>query len=177
MANEERPNPWYPLTLFKAFSATNSINHELANATYSGAKADFPENINLSNIYSKLIEETGRWTERYGSDLIISIDALRREFDAIRHDPDFESKSTIHAFGIRRDGVDGNLFLMSRLYESSRAKISEYVNVDANYRKILLLEMDYAAEDGYFNSIRVTATLRDATTSFLRIEEDDKAYL
>ena len=68
--------------------------------------------INASDIQTKLIQITGRFCERYASDLICTLSDL----DPFLHHIciDKSDRWTI-AVGIRESGVDGNLFLLSRL--------------------------------------------------------------
>ena len=71
--------------------------------------------INYSSILTKLIQEAGRWTERYASDLFIGW----TEIDGILSNPITESTSRIFAF--RESGVDGDTF-----YENRKSNLYYY---------------------------------------------------
>ena len=70
--------------------------------SYSPSKGKWE--INYSSILTKLIQEAGRWTERYASDLFLGWE----EIDEILSNPITESTSRIFAF--REAGVDGDIF-------------------------------------------------------------------
>ena len=72
------------------------------NGSYSPSKGKWE--INYSSILTKLIQEAGRWTERYASDLFLGW----KEIDEILSNPITESTSRIFAF--REAGVDGDIF-------------------------------------------------------------------
>lgn len=65
--------------------------------------------INHSGILTRLIQEAGRFCERFASDLFLDWKSVEKWIEnAERGD------STVYLFGFRRDGVDGNSFIMSR---------------------------------------------------------------
>lgn len=161
-----------PETIKNAFDASGK-QKTLASGEFFGRRNRLEDDINLSSIYDKLIRETGRWTERYASDLLIDIDAFKRQLAEITHRDTFDPEDSyedIFGFGIRRDGVDGNAFIMSRLIGTVH-KPYNYVCVSHEYRKILLLKVCYLMDDE--KGFRFEAELRDATDSFSRIAETD----
>ena len=83
--------------------------------------------INYSTILTKLIQEAGRWCERYASDLFIDWISLMEKLA----DRNFEGGCFI--FGFRRDGVDHTSYILSRLNDGES---KEY------YRSIWRLEVE-----------------------------------
>ena len=70
-------------------------------------------NINMSQIYTVLIQEAGRWCEDYASDLLIDIESIKYVLD---HPDDWEGNKNCRKengrevaeflIGFRRNGVD-----------------------------------------------------------------------
>lgn len=81
----------------KVYTATGYVS------SYSG-KYD----INDSSILTRLIQEAGRYCERFASDLFIDWKAVERKIDSA------DALDLVFLFGFRRDGVDGNSFILSR---------------------------------------------------------------
>lgn len=123
-------------------------------------------NINISDIQDAVIRDTGRFTERYAGDVLYDLRTLDRLVSKHRVEPDEDS---IVPFAIRRDGVDGTAFLMSRLQNECLDRISGFVNPLRCYRRILAARV-ITAPDGY-----VSVFLRDLTDSFLRMDPDEQA--
>lgn len=101
--------------------------HFVESQTFNGLFWD----INYSSILSKLINETGRFVERYASDLFISWESIKKSLA----NPDYTGGK--YLFGLREDGVDGNSFVVSRLnnYKTYAEKLSGI------YRKLYMLEI------------------------------------
>jgi len=110
--------------LFKTHGATKQV---LSSATGQG------RDINLSSIADILIENTGRFCEQYLSDLFITWDGVRQLIDK----PVSEDTSNIIVFAIRKQGVDSNTFLNSKLEDNVKHPgwCSTY------YRRIYTLHM------------------------------------
>lgn len=66
--------------------------------------------INLSSEFTQLIKEAAR-CNRYSSDIIYDIGNVNDKLEAFNPDDEMP----IFAMGFRRDGVDGNTFILSRL--------------------------------------------------------------
>lgn len=153
--------------------ATDAIRNENILAedctrVYTGATNENAE-INASDIQTKLIQITGRFCERYASDLICILSDLDPFLHHIRID---KSDRWTIAVGIRESGVDGNLFLLSRLKETERPPFG-YVSVSANYRKVLAIDIqDTVSPDGG-QAIRFIRLL-DITSNLLTIDPADK---
>lgn len=86
----------------------------------------------LSDIYSKLIELTGRYCERFASDLLYDLQDV-----ASFTEPCEISKPNrwVLGFGFRECGVDGNSFLERRLKDSYE------------YRRIVALNIEDREDD------------------------------
>lgn len=76
--------------------------------------------INSSSILTKLIQEAGRWCERYASDLFISWEYLLKAME----EPDFTGGQW--AFGMRSDGVDNLGSIIIRITEPCYGYSSDY---------------------------------------------------
>lgn len=63
---------------------------------------------NLSGEFSELIRQAAR-CNRYGSDLIYDINNINDAMET------WTGEKTLFIFGFRRDGVDGNSFVLSRV--------------------------------------------------------------
>lgn len=97
-------------------------------------------NINLSTILTKLIQETGRFVERFASDLII-------DWDNVRHAIDNENEETQYfAFGLRKDGVDSGTYITANMQHHWNSE---------HYRRIYCVAISHS--DGN----KVTVELRD----------------
>ena len=99
------------------------------------------KDLNYSDLLSKLICEAGRWCERYSSDLFITWNTVE---DFIKNIKD-EAISEDFYFGFRRDGVDHNEFIESRLRQNDFHK----------YRSIWRLSVHYDTERIYMRLKRL----------------------
>ena len=123
--------------------------HEKTEKIKATAEGTGRNNINLSSIADILIENVGRFCERYRSDFIISWDVVRQIID----EPVSEDTLDIVAFAIRKDGVDSNGFLTCRLDEHSRQPGYS----SAYYRRIYTLSILRK------NDLSVKCELKDVT--------------
>ena len=74
------------------------------------------DNLNLSSIITRLIQDVGRFCERFASDFIISWDMVRKQLEPR---PVTEPYYTVEIFGIRRAGVDHNMAVSAALTGST----------------------------------------------------------
>lgn len=113
-------------------------------------------NINISSIIDTIITNTGRFCERYASDVLFDLNYMN---DIIKnYNPNYPEEYIV-CFGIRRDGVDGYEFLKSRLQNdfcSNPYRINEY------YRKILAVHIHFDEENS-----ELYCTLKDITNCFI----------
>lgn len=125
------------------------------------------DNLNVSHIATRLIQEVGRFCERYASDFLISWDTVREHLEPR---PIEEPYRAVEVFGIRRSGVDHNSFFMSHLRNDSRNGFfcCEYV-----YRKVLALEIAIHPGNYYGGCSTATCTLKDLTDELWRVEPGD----
>lgn len=113
--------------------------HELGEAIISeGYVYQDKTNINMSNLYTKLIQEAGRFCDCYASDLIYDIDAIREAID--------NHKSRKFYMGFRESGIDHNSFIECRTPSEIR-----------DYRVIWKLTLKFTEDDYY--DYKITATL------------------
>jgi hypothetical protein len=89
------------------------------------------DNLNLSAILTKLIQEAGRWCESFASDLFVDWGAILHHLDQLG--PDSENRSFL--FGFRKDGVDHTEWVLSRFNNYNAAARSLI------YRKIYRLDV------------------------------------
>ena len=116
--------------------------------------------INLSDIDTYLIQNIGRFVERYASDYLITRNSIEKE---ILHDRNFSD--TIVLFGLRQNGVDSNAFTMSRLLNDGMA--------EQEYRKVYALHFVHTQN---MSSPDMTATLYDVSNAnWLGIKRDMKS--
>lgn len=92
----------------------------------------------LSDIYSKLIELTGRYCERFASDLLYDLQDVASFTEACEIN---KPNRWVLGFGFRECGVDGNSFLEHRLKDSF------------DYRRIVALNIE-DREDERFGWVR-----------------------
>lgn len=125
--------------------------------------------INASDVQTKLIQITGRFCERYASDLICTLSDL----DSFLHDIQINQPDrwTI-GVGIRESGVDGNLFILQRLKATERPHFG-YVTVSTDYRKILAIDIRDTVDPNSETAIR-SIRLLDITNSILSLDPADK---
>lgn len=105
--------------------------------------------INLSSIATYIIQNVGRFCERYASDFLIDWDNVQ---DAIE-DPNPDAKPVYVWMGLRDSGVDGIPFIANR--------ITEYSNY---YRKIYSIRITHSTSDNYESSANITVEFRDMTS-------------
>lgn len=74
---------------------------------------DYHLNVNLSSEFSELIKQAAR-CNRYSSDILYDIGSVK---DAMKT---WTGEKTLFVFGFRRDGVDGNSFVLSRVNNECR---------------------------------------------------------
>lgn len=84
--------------------------------------------INLSTIASHLIKTAGLCCECYASDFLISWDGVKETIEAYASSTSKEENTYI-AFGFRKNGVDSNSYIASRLQDNVAAGIKEYLHV------------------------------------------------
>lgn len=143
----------------------------------------FGDDINMSGILTHLIQQTGRFTEYYASDLFISWNSVLRTLDeCVKKRPrtadetnetntdDIQEINYI-IFGIRKCGVDGNTFTFHRLMETGNNPIYDYVYPEHVYRKIFGLKLTVTWE---LAKPMVTAELKDLTNCSFRPTDKDK---
>lgn len=132
------------------------------------------KNINVTSALTKLIQETGRFTEHYASDLFISwngvMDILR---ETGRYAMPVEKETHYVAFGIRESGVDGNTFLIRRLQETTeKSGMYRYIQTHYVYRRIYVMKIEISpAHDGL--RAEAKTELKDLTHAFSRIDDRD----
>lgn len=172
---DNRFRPGLPATLAKACERAENQTPDrcvLASTTGQAIYSGYPHrtNINMSDVYTRLIQDAGRFAESYASDLLYDIDAMRDLLSALPEDDDFDGRDRLDyyiAVGIRESGVDGNQFVMSRLEQSAAASFGHYANPRAAYRKLLCVHVTFTKD-------HVAAKLVDVTDHVLSIEQADK---
>lgn len=99
-------------------------------------------NLNISSIFSELIQAAGMGCENYASDLFYDLTAI---------DSDIKNGvENVRYIGIRSYGVDGNTFMRSRLDNKSccyspNCYVKIYrisISVDGEYMTVLLERID-----------------------------------
>lgn len=130
-------------------------------------------NINTCSVLTRIIQETGRFCERFASDMFITWQSVEKLYNG-RMDIDCP-ETYYETFAIRRNGVDGNTFLMCRL-KDSRFPNHPYVHPEQEYRRILGLKITIMPQEpGCGLAPDVTLELRDLTDSFCKVHPDDES--
>lgn len=164
MPYEKLPTGMTPATVRRAYEKTKDV--------IISEHGD-PGYINITSILTKIIQDCGRFAERYASDCLYGIDSVSRLCEA-----KFETGMDIDeivSFAIRDSGVDGNSFLLSRLADSRRPMCG-YVYATPQYRRILAVRVKIgmmALYEGESERPRLTCELKDITHSFLYIDDAD----
>lgn len=94
--------------------------------------------INMSSIYTKLIQEAGRYCDFYASDLLFDIDKIHQIIQS-------GESGTVY-IGFRDSGVDGNTYISFR----------EPSAIDSEYHAIYRVEIKQTEDDYYERKIIVT---------------------
>lgn len=128
---------------------------------------------NISGILTRIIQDTGRFAERWASDCIYTIDSLREL--CCKEYPLEQEIDEILVFAIRQDGVDGNQFLMNQLHNSIRPPYP-YVYATPYYRRILgvrvhIFMQSYPGCSGRYP--RVECQLKDISNGFHTLNQAD----
>lgn len=122
--------------------------------------------INISSILTKAIQDVGRFSENWSSDVVYAMDMLR-DLSQEKKKPE-EEYDEVFVFGIRKDGVDCRTALMHRLLESrDPGPFNGFVHADRAYRRVLAVRVRLHA-DG-----RADFSLRDISNGFSRIDPVD----
>lgn len=102
------------------------------------------QDITLPGLITLLIQNTGRFVEHYASDLLINLRSLDAYLDHTRYNE--RKDEDVIMFGLRRDGVDGNAFVLSRLGYNFNSEINLNSEFEAlhksysnEYRRLYLL--------------------------------------
>lgn len=121
----------YAEAISAAFEKTEQATHEESYRLI--ANSDGKPSYNISSMLTTLVQETGRFTERYASDIIISANSLMKSLD----EP-FEHDGDIFLFGMRENGVDHYEFVLCNMdtYAHDSGKFENY------YRKIYAIRLD-----------------------------------
>lgn len=94
--------------------------------------------INMSSIYSKLIQEAGRYCDRFASDLLYDIQSIEHHLEA--------QKSETLYIGFRRYGVDNNAYIATKIPQE----------LDSTYRVIYSVKIDFEPDEYYLAKVQVT---------------------
>lgn len=127
------------------------VSGKLISEAYTGEKQQYRANINMSSIYTELIQNTGRFCEQYASDLLIDIDRVK----AILATPVDTDTEDYIVFALRQSGVDSNSYVSANLENYGR-KDSGWIGL--YYRRIYALKIRRES-DGY-----IVCELRDVSS-------------
>lgn len=119
------------------------------------------DSINLSEIYTQLIQNTGRFVEKYASDLIIGINSMRKDIESLCNS-DTEYAEIWHSFGLRKKGVDHEAYILNRTYQA--IKQNDYGFLSNYYRRIYVLKTTKRKIKETYTFHIFTCEIRDITT-------------
>lgn len=143
----QKPNPFTTLwDKYDKLLTRDKENHE--NDTYfkSGYEPLYHEqgvfsngrlNINLSSLYTFLIQKIGKYCDYYASDFLITYDSLKRLIENTCPD----TPTTYRFIGIRESGVDDVAYVLSRLTQDNPSVLASY------YRKLYGLRIKHEGLD------------------------------
>lgn len=117
------------------------------------------KNLNMSDIYSRLIQEAGRWTLNYASDILYDI----KEISDYIKDP--KAETAYFPIGVRRNGVDGYNFIISRLLDT-RSGLHPYVYSEHIYNSLMAVKITSTPD-------RISVELWDIIHDLTTIHESD----
>lgn len=151
----EPTNEFFENTVDRIFNESNDICCDAC--AYINIDNHYDESdINVSNIATKLIQETGRWVESWASDFIITWDTVRKCIN--EHMKTLNRLPTkIFLFGLRSNGVDHTEYILSNLY--SDTGLNPY-----QYRKVFAVQVLDNADDDDGGDKRVIVTLKNITS-------------
>lgn len=133
-----------------------------------------PQESNLTDIQTVLIQLTGRFCEHYASDLICVLSELQAfiEPHTIEHDD-----RHLIAVGIRECGVDGNDYVISRLADTKHG-LYQYVYPEKVYRKLLVIDIEERLDnlDADFSGGKMTVRLIDITHDCNHLAAEDDTH-
>ena len=162
----------FPRHLLSRTPATIRVAFDRAGPDHAVVETGDLANINISSILTRIIQTVGRFSERWSSDALCEIDDIRTLCDNIF--PVEENVDEIFVVGVRKDGVDGNSFVMSQL-EKTTNNVYSYCHAEPYYRAVLAVNVKVKSpETSQTHRPHVTCELRDITTHFLTIDPADK---
>lgn len=135
------------------------------------------DEINISSILNALIHDVGRFCESYAGDMLYELKYIHNLISAHPVEP---GEDSIIVFGIRRNGVDGMGFLMSRLKNDCWDHYTHYLHPERDYRRILAVRVTTTANiAGRFTLPEngdTTVELRNLTDAFHSMEVEDSEW-
>lgn len=172
---------WYPKTIsdiehgpMTLQQSVNSILQKAPDKILYSEKfytTDNPKELNISNLQTLLIQITGRFCEKYASDLLCTLSTIEPFCKNVKIDkPD----RWIIGIGIRDYGIDHNAFIIHRL-NNTKSGNYEFVYPTQVYRKLLILDITDKIIDmknDIITSERIF-TLVDATHDVSKIIPND----
>ena len=118
------------------------MSYEMIDNTFGHwSESNQEYSINLSSIYTKLIQETGRFCERFASDVLYGIKTLE---SFMNETGPFE---VTEFFGLRENGVDGFEYIMHNFKNGYSASY---------YRKIYAVKLYTAGDKLHAELLKVT---------------------
>ncbi len=99
--------------------------------------------VNLSDILTFLIQNTGRFVERYASDLFIIWQNVETMVNQTKNRKGLPPEEAIIYFGLRKQGVDNNSYIMINLKETAVPVENDafYIDYEKTYRKLFAIKI------------------------------------
>lgn len=123
-----------------------------------GTKSKFDDklwsegNINTSTILTKLIQDTGRFCERYASELFMAWEHMMIDIDGWNT----RQGEVRFLFGIRKDGVDYDNFVVAKVNRYNTSYLNEM------YRKLYMIEVTIDTDKSCDDYVNLTMELGEA---------------
>lgn len=152
------PSPDY---LRKAAEKSRLLVNETG---YIGAGMNISETVNV------LIQNVGRFTERYAGDLLADLSHIYALVE--KHPVEEKGESVVIGIGIRKLGVGHNAYIMNRLRNTARMNPFGNPDVEKDYRKVFVVLIDNVPKPE-IRDAACTVRLFDVTENLGKMSEED----
>ena len=143
--------------IIEAHASSPVLFKQTINA-YPNEDGEYAYSMNFSSEFSYLIENTGRFVERYQSDLLYGINSFNNRLDkTINNLQPGDSAEIIVVFGLRDSGVDHDNYVLSNMNGSASSQLSHY------YRRVYTFRAVITWPDENSDCIVIKTELSDAT--------------
>ena len=131
--------------------------------------------LNLTDVYSRIIRDSGRISETYNSDILYDIEAIKDAVHELRQVT--ENTTKIICIGLRKYGADSTESIMQVLL-NGMDYMSGFVFADRTYAHVLAIEIEAMVkgphpEDEAINGVKMTVTMKDIINDLYKMDPED----